>query len=437
MLNFEEAMAFISSLAKKGSDFSLDGINAILDRLQNPQNKLKIIHIAGTNGKGSTATYLSNILISSGYSVGTFLTPAVFSYLEVFKVNNTEISKEDFVATINQIYPIYLQLKNTYNITSFMIEVAICYTYFYNKKVDFAIIECGLGGLYDATNVEKSNILSIITQIAVDHSSVLGSIEDIAKNKCGIIRDSAVITTKSNTYVQNIIENNAKLCNANLIVADIAKSEVDTVQKLTYKSQVYTTKMLGEYQKINLPLAIEATNYLKELGYNITDKSIKQGIENSFIAGRFEVLQHNPLFIIDGAHNENASTYMQNFIKNNKDVTLIIGIFKDKDYKSIVKNTAIYATKIYTFDWDNSRALSGLALKQEIEKYNKNVEYTTLKNAVNQAKQDKNEIVVAFGSLSFLNIVKAEVKNGWYKKNWTGCNYDTWGYWRRHFSWGN
>ncbi len=408
MKSYNFSRNYLNNLSKKGSDFTIAPVKILLDKLGNPQNKLNIIHIAGTNGKGSTTTYLSSILTKAGFNVGTFMSPAVFYYNEMFKINNISISNEDFADCFSKIYPLLQELSNTYNFTSYMIETVICYLYFATKKVDFLIVECGLGGKYDATNVEETNLFSILTSISLDHTKILGNLREITQNKCGIIRDT-VITSNVNCDVMDIINDNAQ----NVIVTKDATSTIkDNLQYITYNGTTYSTKMLGEYQKVNLPLAIEGVNYLKKLGYNISDNAIKDGISSAQINGRFEVVSTNPTFIIDGCHNPNASLYLENFIKNKKDITLIIGIFKDKDYTSIIKNTVKYAKKIYTFDWDNPRHLSGLELKNLIEQYNKNVEYTTLKDAVAKAKMDKSTTVVAFGSLSFLSEIKLEVQNG-------------------------
>ena len=407
MLDYTFCRNYLNLLSKKGSDFTILPVKILLNKLGNPEEKLNIIHIAGTNGKGSTVTYLSNILVKAGFNVGTFMSPAVFYYNEMFKINNIAISNEDFCQCFNKIYPILNELQNEYNFTSYMIETVICYLYFYSKNVDFCIVECGLGGKCDATNVEKSNLFSILTSISLDHTQILGNLEQITENKCGIIRNT-VITTIANKDVMHIIKSHAN----NVIVTDNSTSKiVDSSQEITYKNNTYLTKMLGEYQKVNLPLAIEGINYLKTLGYNIPNNAILEGILDAKIEGRFEQIATNPTFIIDGCHNPNASLYLQNYIKNKKNFTLIIGIFKDKDYNQIIANTTRYAKKIYTFDWDNPRKLGGMELKKQIEKYNKNVEYTTLKDAVVKAQQDKDTTIIAFGSLSFLKEIKQEVQN--------------------------
>lgn len=538
MFDYESALSYIHFLESKGSDFSLDGVIKLLDELGNPQDKLNIIHIAGTNGKGSTISYIDSILHKANYRVGVFTSPAVFSYNEKYRLSGTNISNADFAKYFNIVYPCVQKLNNIGIFPSaFMVEVAIAYTYFYYENVDFALIECGLGGKNDATNIEKHNLCSVITEISLDHTKILGdTIQEIATEKCGIIRDnSAVITTRANSEVMPIIKNTADKLNTKLLVADIATADIVVQKKLAdsiantkntdnndcfYKGNIpatnkckntnctktiktnsqncdyagctqsinknnqiydyadyaktadvkqhcdytdytqsisednqkfdcsnkqiceyadctktiktnkqnsdynnfsqvirlnnrtFTTSMLGEYQKVNLPIALQVIEYLNSLGYTISPEDIDHGIQRAMWHGRFEVICTSPLFIIDGAHNPNASEYLKAFIEQysaNYDITLLVGIFADKNYEKIVANTTPLIKKVYTFDWDNPRSLGGEKLKETILKYNKNVEYiSNLHTAIDTALKTATEhsLILAFGSLSHLSEIK-------------------------------
>lgn len=412
MFSYDEAMVYIENLESRGSVYTLEPLKRLLNELGNPQDKLKIIHIAGTNGKGSVAAYLENILYAAGYSVGSFTSPAVFEYNEKFKIDAQNIRREEFQSVFNIIYPYILQLeKQNVYLTAFMAETAIAYYWFCLKKTDYAIIECGLGGEKDATNTEKTNLCSVITQIALDHTDILGdTLEQIAMNKCGIIRpDTAVITTESNSTVLPVIEAYAENLKTKLVVSSVSCSDyIGSFQQINYKGENYKTRLLGNYQNINLPLAIETIRYLKSSGCSVSDTQLKKGVENTTLQGRFEIINRKPLFIIDGAHNSNGSAKISEYLKNycrNYDVIMLIGIFADKDYDNIIKFTTPYAKYVYLFDWDNPRSLCGKKLAETVRKYNNCVEYfDTVRQAVTTALSNSNEntLILAFGSLSHL-----------------------------------
>lgn len=422
MFDFQTAVSFINNLHVKGSDFTLKPIKRLLKVMGNPQDEIKIIHLAGTNGKGSVSTYLSKVL-SQKYKVGVFNSPAVFNYTEIIKINGENIPTTTFTKYFNEIYP-YLNYMERIGLglTSFMVEVALFYYVMAKEKVDVAIVECGLGGTLDATNVEKTNLLSVITTVDYDHTTVLGNtLEEIASNKLGVVRnDTTIITTVKNKNIQAFTRV-AKEKNCNLIFAKIGKGKIQgLIREIEYNGK-YVTKMLGNYQDVNLPIALETLGVLSTLGYDLPANTIKKGIEEAKIDGRFEVLETSPPIILDGAHNPNASTYLGEFIKSHRDkydLRLIVGIFKDKNYDEVISNTTPYANKVITFDWDNKRSLGGKELLNVVKKYNQNVCYVpTPLEALTKAKENakKNTLIIIFGSLSHLNEFK-QIAGGKYDR---------------------
>lgn len=413
MFDFQTAVSFINNLHVKGSDFTLKPIKRLLKVMGNPQDEIKIIHLAGTNGKGSVSTYLSKVL-SQKYKVGVFNSPAVFNYTEIIKINDENISTTAFAKYFNEIYPcLYYMEQIGLGLTSFMVEVALFYYVMAKEKVDVAIVECGLGGTLDATNVEKTNLLSVITTVDYDHTTILGNtLEEIAENKLGVVRnDTTIITTVKNKNIQAFTRV-AKEKNCNLIFAKVANGKTQGLEREIEYNGKYATKMIGSYQDVNLPIALETLGVLSTLGYDLPVNTIKKGIEEAKINGRFEVLETSPPIILDGAHNPNAATFLSKFIKNNRtkyDLRLVVGIFKDKDYENVINKTVPYANSVVTFDWDNKRSLGGKDLLNVVKKYNPNVCYAptpldALTLATTNAKE--NTLIIIFGSLSHLNEFK-------------------------------
>ena len=422
MFDFQTAVSFINNLKVKGSDFTLRPIKRLLKVMGNPQDQIKIVHVAGTNGKGSVTAYLSAAL-SEKYKVGVFNSPAVYGYTEIIKLNNENISKDLFLKYFNQIYP-YLQYmeKIEAGLTSFMVETALFYYVMAKEKVDLAIVECGLGGKNDATNVEKTNLVSLITAIGLDHTSILGNtIEEISLNKLGIVRPkTTIVTTDKNQNIQAFYHV-AEQERCNLVFAKKGKGKTLGLTRTIDCGEVYHTKMLGNYQDVNLPISLSVLDVLSDLGYNLPANLVKSGISKAKLSGRFEIINTNPTIILDGAHNPHATQYLTEFLINNHssyDIRLVVGIFKDKDYTAIVKNTVTYANEVITFDWDNPRSLSGKDLLEVVKKYNENVTYVkTTKEALEKAVENAkpNTIVIIFGSLSHLSEFK-KIAGGTYDR---------------------
>lgn len=440
-MTYQEAREFIKQSNQYGCVPGLDTIKELMRRLGNPQEELKIIHVAGTNGKGSTAAFISSILAMAGYKVGRYISPAVFCYRESIQIlkrspdyfrKNSNQTKENSVIgidcitekgiseTISRIKPICESMvaEMFAHPTSFEIETAMAMLYLLEEKVDFAVIEVGLGGKQDATNIMEHPICSVITPISMDHMNFLGdTLEKIASEKAGIIKkDSPVITSRQDSKVMKVLEMNCYNVGATLYLSGYKRiHNIEyTLEGTTFylstenKIQVYQIGVLGEYQVENALLAMKVIEVLNELGYPIDEDVMKQGLYETKWRGRFEVVRKKPYFTIDGAHNVEAARSLSNSIGlyfKNRRIIFIIGVLADKDFRSILNITASLADVIITVMPNNVRALSSKELAKEAKQYDKRVyDAGNMENAIDLAYREAGEedVIMAFGSLSFL-----------------------------------
>lgn len=420
--SFDEAIVFLEE--RSSSSFGLTSIETLLSYLGNPEKNLKFIHIAGTNGKGSLVAYLTATLDECGYTVGRYSSPAVFDVMDIIGIGRENISREEFLKYMNIIASVLPEMRRKSGLepTRFEIETAIAFMYFKEKRADLVVLETGLGGRLDATNIVKDTLISAFVSISYDHMGILGnSLLEIAEEKAGIIKEnSVVLSVMQDNDVEKVLTERAKE-NKSLIYY-VAKGEfIDgdiRGQVISYKGREFRTKLIGEHQLENLPLAIEVLRTLKRMGYNkISDSGVEQGIEKAAWNARCEVIGKDPIFIIDGAHNERASAMLSLTLKRyfpDKRIIFVIGIFKDKDVKQIVENTIDLASEVITFNWEHERRLDGEKLKEIVSNYMNNVHFKkNVKGAVRYAldSADKNSVIVAFGSLSHLKEIKEEYKN--------------------------
>ena len=426
-MDFNEAKKLVYAEKIMSDKLTTDNVKALMKELLFNPDSMKIIHISGTNGKGSTSAYLTQILIEAGCRVGRFSSPAVFDYLEIFTINNERMSEKDYADCVSKVMEKVDVLKNTYTFSAFELEVAIALTYFYDSECDFVIMETGMGGTLDATNFIENTLLSIITSVGMDHMQFLGStLEKIAANKAGIIkRDSVVISALQEKTALEVIKNKARDMNAEFIpvneVSGVKYSEEATFMKyITADGEMFevSTKMPGCFQCLNIPNAIEAAGYLKKAGYNIRKENIVTGIMNTRWPGRFEKINSHPDFYIDGGHNRAAAENIRKTLEiyfTNKKIIYIIGVLADKDYEGVLEITADFAEKIFTVTpTEKKRALDGKILAECAAKFNNNVLFVPeIGEAVELALAEAGDdgIVLSFGSLSYLGKVKSMVNS--------------------------
>ena len=397
-MTYKDSIKYINENSANKIIPGLSNMEKLCSLLGNPQKKIKTIHIAGTNGKGSVGAFIAQGLIENNYSVGRYISPSVLNYRDKLTYNNNWISEEEFASTVSEVKNIIE--KSDCKPTVFELETAIAFYWLSKKNCDFAIIETGMGGRLDATNV-TDKIMAVITPIAIDHTKFLGNtIEEIATEKAGIIKDIA-ISAKQQQNAENILVNHSK----EITFVDKAKNISYSLEKTTFDYKNYNNieiTMLGKYQVDNACLAIEVLDKLNEMGCNINN--IEKSLKNAQWSCRFQVINKEPLIIVDGAHNphgikalkENVELYLKD-----KDTVFITGVLKDKDYNTIAEIMSPLATKIYTIQSQNPRALQAEEYAKAISKYNENVESCkSILQAVKSALKYKN--ILVFGSLSFM-----------------------------------
>ncbi len=436
-MTYDEASLYLKNAEQYGSVLGLGSMSTLLAGLGNPQDKLKFVHIAGTNGKGSTAAFIANILAAAGYRTGRYISPSVFGYFEKVQISESDkknnensnvktqyIMKEDVAEYIEKIRVVCEAMtgKGLPHPTVFEIETAMAMLHFVKEQCDITVLEVGLGGRLDATNVITTTVCSVITSVSMDHMHILGNtLEQIAAEKAGIIKPGIpVVTYDQDVRAMQVIKETAELNKASLTAADFSKISIKSVSIegtiFTYENRdALIIKLLGENQVKNAVVAVLAAEVMKSLGYAISEDHIRAGLKNARWNGRFEILKKNPLFLIDGAHNEDAARSLARNISQyfaGHRIIYIIGVLADKDYDAVLKHTAVLAERIYTITPQNLRGLDSAILAQAAKKYCPRViDAGTVSNAVLQAYQTAGEedVIIAFGSLSYLNEVYKEL----------------------------
>lgn len=424
-MNYEEARVYLDGVSKYGSVLGLENIRQLLLRLDNPQDDLKFIHIAGTNGKGSLLAYISTILKEAGYTVGRYISPTLFSYRERIQVNEQYIEKEALARLTTKIAKAVEEMNQEgMQPTIFELETAMSFLYFKEKQCDVVVLEVGFGGLEDATNIVTTTILEVITKIGIDHVAILGdTLEEIAKNKAGIIKpDTVVVSMEQRPEVQKILEETCKEKHTSLFVAK--KEELREVcygletQSFCYRGERYEISLAGSYQIENAALAVEAIRKLRTLGYLIPEEALLQGLKKTVWRGRFTVLQTEPLFLMDGAHNADGAKVLRESLQQyvpEKKLFYIMGMFQDKEVDKVLEYTAPLAEAILTIETpDNPRAMPKELLAEKARKYNSCVRPAeSIEAAVRESLEQagKDDVIVAFGSLSFLKEIELQQKS--------------------------
>lgn len=373
-MNFNQSVEYIHSLLAFGIKPGLERISMLLDLLGNPQDKLKIIHVAGTNGKGSTSTTISNMLIAGGKKTGLFTSPYVIDFCERIQIDGKNVSKNLFADCVTQVREKIEELnKKDIIITEFEAITVSAFLCFVKAECEYVVLEVGLGGRFDATNVVKNPDAVVITSISLDHIAILGdTIEKIAFEKCGIIKNNVPVITSFNQHKDalKVITETCKSKNCNLIITDPGKTEIldDSIfgTLFSYDDNVYKTRLTGNHQIENAVNAIECARVL-----GIGENAIAQGIESTRMIARMEVIGEKPLIIRDGGHNEGCAEALYNFLKkyNVQNINMLIGLMADKDVEGYVSKIAPLCKSAVTVTPSNPRALNGEKLKEITEKY--------------------------------------------------------------------
>jgi len=425
-MKYTEALDYIHGALKFGVKLGLKNITTLLDLMGNPHKKLKFVHIAGTNGKGSTAAFISSILIEAGYKVGVFTSPYLERFSERIRVGADEISESD-VARITEIIrdKINIMIDMGYNHpTEFEIVTALAMQYYYEKDCDIVVLEVGLGGRFDSTNVIDSALVSVITAIGYDHMKILGNtLSEIAFEKAGIIKPSGEVVLYSQSLeVEKVIEDVCAIRGARLHKVDFSSIEIASCsedgQVFHYKQlRNLNISLIGQHQTRNAVMAVEACKIVSQKGYPISEDAIRRGLEKAKWPGRMEVIKKEPLFLIDGAHNAQGAEILREALDAyfpDKRRIFIFGVLKDKDYMSIIKTVIPGSEAVIAVTPDSDRALPAEELAILLKPYCKNILISdTIEGAVKEAYQlsSKNDIICAFGSLYYIGKIRGMLRN--------------------------
>ena len=393
-MKINETLNYIHTLGKFSHKAGTQRITAVCEKLGKPQNDFKAIHIAGTNGKGSVCTFVSAALKTAGYRVGTFVSPYITDFCERIQINGEHISPDDLCRLSQKV------IDTGVSLTEFEFITAVGFLYFSENKIDIAVLETGLGGRFDATNVIPKPLVSVITKIGLDHTAVLGdSIELIAAEKCGIIKNNLVVTTSNQHQkaFEVIKKHSSKLIIPNTDnLRDVKASFLGN--SFVYNNICYKTSLGGNYQVENALVAIET---LKNCGLDISDDDIKKGLASAFIPARLEVVCKNPIIIIDGAHNPDGAKALCEVVKKFENVTAIVGVMRDKNYGEVLSLMLPLCKNVVCVSPNVPRALPIDELARVAKKYCNNVFVADdLKYALNLAREKSGQDpIVIFGSL--------------------------------------
>lgn len=363
-MNYQEALIYLSGLSKFGMNLGLKRIKTLLNYVENPEENLAVVHIGGTNGKGSTTALLASILKEAGYRVGSFTSPHLYSYNERISLNGQPISAEDFTKLIEEVIPYVLKVKEEYgeNPTEFEVLTMIAFLYFSRVKAQIAVIEVGLGGDLDSTNVIEKPLLAIITNVSVDHAEQLGSTPSlIAQSKAGIIKkDCPVITASNDVSVLKVLRKKSAELQAPFyevsrevqgdFIGEIQKGQLFTAKTSLKDYGTISLPLLGKHQIINSYTALLAAELLQKKGWEITEESILKGLKGVKWPGRLEILKEHPTIIIDGAHNPAGIKALTQWLIEHKNkygkVILLIGMLADKDREQAAFMLAPHVNKV-------------------------------------------------------------------------------------------
>ncbi len=424
-MNCNEAIEYIHSLEKFGIKPGMERIRALCGELSNPQEKLKIIHVAGTNGKGSTSTIISNILSKSGYNTGLFISPYVTDFRERIQYNGNMIEKNELAECVEKVKAAVEKLaEKDIQPTEFEAVTAAAFLYFEKKKCDFVVLEVGLGGRLDSTNVINAPYVSVLTSISLDHTAILGdTIGEIAAEKCGIIKFGAetVAYPFQDGKAMEIIKKTCKeKCNT-LRIPDVSKLKING-EKLEGTNAVYdgiefTLPLAGEHMIYNACTAIEAIRSLSRLNVNISDECIVKGLENSIMPARTELIKKKPVVILDGGHNEGCAAALSAFIKKHLEgrrIVMVSSMMADKDYLSYLSAVVPFAETFIATMADVPRALSSAELMENANKFCKNCyDIPNPEKAITAAKNilQSDDALIVCGSFYLAGEIREELVN--------------------------
>lgn len=396
----EDVIAIIEQ--KKNRGYGLDHFKQYMASLGNPQNRLRSIHIAGTNGKGSTTNDIRSILQAAGYKVGSFTSPFMITHLDRIRINNQDIREEAFLGITNRYYDSWME----WDLSMFEIDMCIAVFYYLEEQVDFCVFETGLGGRKDATNILQP-LVSVITNIGMDHMEFLGdTLEKIAKEKAGIVKEGIdLITAEDKECCLQVFQKHTASAHAQCIKAGEISNIQETADGLSFDyGNLKDVALYGKarYQCRNAALAIEVCLYLQRQGHiRLTEVQLRTGLHQAVWIGRFETISKEPLIILDGAHNADGIHALCETLKQMEDVQVLFSVLKDKNFEAMLQELETVCGEILVVPFYNERALDVRLL--EGRKHIHLME--SYERAIPHALQKVKPLVIT-GSLYFISDVR-------------------------------
>lgn len=415
-MNYQESMAFLEETKHYGIVPGLSNIKRLCEKLGNPQDRLKIVHIAGTNGKGAVGKMIASVMTKAGYRTGHFATPDVFCYEEVFQIDGNMITKDELADIFTDVREACLAItKEGYpHPTKFEVETGAAFLWFDRKKADLAVVEVGMGGIEDATNLIKKPVVSVLAAIGMDHMQYLGgSLSEIAEKKAGIIKEGCpVVTQHQGEEVLEVLRRHCEQKGCSLTIADGSKARVTmgsaTENRFVYEDEEYEICLGGRFQVENAVNAIETLHVLQKDFPDVTQRTIVQGLRSVVWPGRFERIGTGPEFYLDGAHNPPAARRLKeslNIYFTGRKIVYIMGVLADKSFDEVAQIMFEKGDVVYTVTSKSPRALPGEELAAVLNNQGINATFCeTPENAIIRATEaaGTDGVVLAFGTLSHL-----------------------------------
>lgn len=431
-MTYQESLEYLNSLLVFGIKPGLERITALADAFGNPHRQLRVIHVTGTNGKGSTCTFIASILREAGYRVGLYLSPYVHDVRERVQIDGQMISKEEFSTLIEEIKPIAEKIGQTDlgAVTEFEVKTMVAYLHFVRREVDFAVLEVGMGGRFDATNIIQP-LISVITNVSLDHTERLGNtVEEIAFEKAGIIKTGAALVTAVDdeaawkVILKRSREEGAEVWRVMGSHARPPDSPSADVQLRYYsKGERFSLRggdvnmigmkpgLRGKFQHVNAATAISAIKALERYEVRITPQAMLAGISNAYLPGRLEILREKPTVVIDGAHNPDGARTLAQAIRDGftyNRLFLVIGMLNNHSSEGVLKQLAPMATKVIATQSQWVKATPAADIAEAARKLNENVEtIDTVPEAVSRALEvaNPNDLILVTGSFTTIGEV--------------------------------
>lgn len=420
-MNYEEALAYIHGTQKFGSKLGLHNIGVLLGLMGDPQKKLRFVHVAGTNGKGSTVAFIGSILQESGYRVGVYTSPYIQRFTERIKIGGEEIDGGDLARItgfVKRNADRMLEMGDNHP-TEFEIVTAVAFQYYYEMQCDVVVLEVGLGGRFDATNIIDTPDLAVITTISRDHTEWLGSeLTQIAFEKAGVIKPGGeVLIYGQDDGVAEVFRRACSERGARLIETDFSGLRPGGfgLNGQSFGFEGYDDleiSLIGRHQLKNASVAVKASELLARKGYGITEAAMRRGLARAQWPGRLELLCREPLLLIDGAHNTEGATVLRAALDDyfpDKRFSFVMGVSNDKDYRTIADIVLTRCSRIITVTPNSVKALPAAVLADAVSDYCNNTEVSdTIEGAIrtSMALAAPDEVICAFGSLYYIGAVR-------------------------------